>query len=320
MSSPETAHRHGPTDIAAAAEQWQTHGWALIDGLIPTVQVTAALGELRNSTAAEWVGPLRRPDERQKNTSGTETETATDTDTARFRNEQFDGTTLFPIDGCPTLNRLFVSPELIRFARAALGSDDLRMYQSRVWVKRGGHTSYEQPMHRDGNHALIPIQNTPGFWHLECFVYLQDVDHTNGAPALVPGATTRAELTDRKFRTREQAPELYEAEVVASAPAGSVLAYRSDIWHRGRDLHPGTDRHIMVIGFRPATAPWIGFDEHAPLVNHSDWIRFAEESTPDELALFGIPRPGHRYWTAELLEAMAVMYPQLDLAPWSEKL
>jgi hypothetical protein len=160
----------------------------------------------------------------------------------------------------------------------------------------------------------------PEWWHLECFVYLQDVNEENGATGIVPGSVARAGLTERESRTRDQAPELYDAELRASGPAGSVLAYRSDIWHRGHDLKPGTDRHIMVIAFRPATAPWVGFDEHAPLVGRPDWVRFAEDSTPNELALFGVPRPGHRYWTTELLEAMGVMYPGLDLSPWFDQL
>ena len=32
--------------------------------------------------------------------------------------------------------------------------------------------------------------------------------------------------------------------------------------------------------------------------------------------LFGIPRPGHPYWNAATVDAMAAKYPGLDLTPW----
>ena len=42
--------------------------------------------------------------------------------------------------------------------------------------------------------------------------------------------------------------------------------------------------------------------------------------TPDELALFGIPRPGHDFWTAATVDAMEEKYPGLDVAPWRDAL
>lgn len=306
---------HDAGDLEGAAKQWQDEGWVIVDRLLPADVVSDALAELQASGRTELAGPIRRPEllARRRRSEANSDEVA-------FRAPQFDGTTLFPIDDCPTLNRLFVDEALLRFAQLALDSKDLRIYQSRVWSKQGDHTDYEQPMHRDGNHSLIPISNVPEWWHLELFVYLQDVDEHNGATGVVPGSVARASLTDRASLDKAQAPELYEAEMLASAPAGSVLAYRSDVWHRGHNLAPGTDRHIMVVSYKPATATFVGFDEHAPLVNHPDWVRFAEQCTPDQLALFGVPRPGHRYWTTELIDAMAGIYPDLDLAPWREQL
>ncbi len=309
------APRHTPDDLTGAAKQWQDEGWVLIEELIPADTVSAALDELRTMDSAVELGPIRRPELRRPRLDENNRDRQ-----AAFRTPQFDGTTLFPLEGCPKLNRLFVDDKLLRFAELALKTEDLRIYQSRTWSKQGQHTNYEQPMHRDGNHSLVPINNVPEWWHLECFVYLQDVDEHNGATGIVPGSVARAGLTDRGSIDRDQSPELYEAEVRATAPAGSVLAYRSDIWHRGHNLEPETERHIMVVAFRPASAPWVGFDEHAPLVGRPDWIEFAEASTPEQLALFGFPLPGHRYWTAELIEAMGVMYPGLDLTPWQRAL
>src|SRR5262245_15678227 len=43
---------------------------------------------------------------------------------------------------------------------------------------------------------------------------------------------------------------------------------------------------------------------------------FVWGKSPDDLALFGIPRPGHAYRTAATVDAMAVKYPGVDVSPW----
>ena len=118
----------------------------------------------------------------------------------------------------------------------------------------------------------------------------------------------------------EQAPELYAAEQPASGPAGSLMCYRSDVWHRGVDLPPGTERHLLIIAFRPAGLEWIGYDPLPPLVINPDYLRFAASCTPDQLSVFGVPRPGHPYWNEAMVEAMAVQYPGLDVGPWRDAL
>lgn len=308
----------GRPAVDDAVRQWQETGLALLDRLLPAAEVATGLDELLAADIPQPSGPTRRAEEAVRRRRD---DLADDDDVGpAFRGRQFEGTTLFPLPGCPTLNRLFVHPDLVGFAKAALGTDDIRIYQSRIWSKYGDYTNYEQPMHRDGNHALVPIANEPPWWHLECFVYLNDVGLDNGAPGVVPGEISRADLSDRAPVGAADRPDLYAAEVRGVGGPGSVLAYRSDVWHRGRDLAPGEERHIIVIAFRPAEAEWIGFDSHAPLVNSPDFRIFAQGCTPDELALFGVPRPGHPYWTGELLDAMAGVYPELDLDPWRDAL
>ena len=136
-------------DIATAAATWQQEGWVVADGLLPADLCAEALDELRSADLRDRAkpGPVRRPDQHD--------------DEVKFRGRQFDGTTLFPFPGAPALNRLFVHPSLIEFAKAALETDDVRLYQSRVWSKYGDHTNYEQPHHRDVNHSLIPTRNGP---------------------------------------------------------------------------------------------------------------------------------------------------------------
>lgn len=295
--------------ILAGAEHWQRDGWAVVDGLLPADLCSEALAELHAASADAMAkpGPVRRPDQQ-------------DTE-VRFRGRQFDGTTLFPYPGAPTVNRLFVHPLVVGLAAACLDTSDLRLYQSRIWSKYGDHTNYEQPHHRDVNHSLVPTRNGPGYGHVEMFVYLHDVAVGAGAPMVAPGfATGLGGVGTQRISSRDEAPELYTNEVAAAGSAGSVFAYRSDVWHRGTDIPAGDERHVLVLSFRPAAIDWVGFDAHQPLVSLPDWISFAEASTPDELALFGVPRPGHEFWTHEVVDAFATHYPDLDVDPWRQAL
>ena len=201
--------------------------------------------------------------------------------------------------------------------RLALGTPDIRLYQSRTWSKFGGRTNYEQAMHQDLNHSLVPTRSEPGWWHLELFVYLHDVDEQNGAVLMVPRPHEPGldPLPARSVMV-DDAPHLYQEEVRISASAGSLLAYRSDIWHRGADLAPGRERHVLVLGFKPADLEWIDYDTHPPLSINDDFVAVIEACDPDQLSLFGFPPPGHRYWTQPLLEETSRRYPGLDLTSW----
>ena len=84
----------------------------------------------------------------------------------------------------------------------------------------------------------------------------------------------------------------------------------------GIDIAPGAERHIAVVAFKPAGFDWVGFDAHPPLVNNADFVHFAAGCTPAELALFGVPLPGHPIWTAAMVDGLTEMYPGLDVEPW----
>jgi hypothetical protein len=223
-----------------------------------------------------------------------------------FRATQFDGMRGFPFHGCARLNDLFVHPRLIEFARAALADDDIRIYQAAAWGKWAGDVNYEQPLHQDGNHSLLPPRMEPGFWHMETFLYLSDVDESCAPPRLVPCSKASVDYD-----------HLYEHEIAATGRRGTLMAYRSDVWHRGSDFaRPDASRFVAVIGFRPARATWFGYDAIERNGNSSTFAKFARGKSPDDLALFGVPLPGHPYWTAATVDAMAAKYPGLDVGPW----
>jgi hypothetical protein len=287
-------------NLADAARQWQTEGWAVVEAIVPTADVDAAAADLKRLFAADTFNDYNRatgfgdgsPEGRQ------------------FRSTQFDGMRGFPQAGCPALNDLFVHPRLVEFARLALGDDDVRIYQAAVWGKWAGAVNYEQPLHQDGNHSLLPPRMEPGYWHLESFLYLSDVDEDCAPPRLVP-----------RSRSGVSYEQLYEHEVVATGQRGSLLAYRSDVWHRGTDFaRPDASRFVIVAAFRPARAEWFGYDAFPRLGNNHTFRSFAAGKSPDQLALFGIPRPGHPFWNEATVDAMADKYPGLDVSPWRSAL
>ena len=305
----------GIADVDEAAQHWREHGWVLVDRLVPTADIDHAVEEL-------W-DLYPRPDEfhggdaahRDKFVGSSYDQGHTfgrvDDDGPAFRSKQFLGHILFPYTSA-RLNRLQVHPAVTRFARLAMDTDDIRMYQARIWGKYTGVANYEQPFHQDRNHNVVPDRLEPGWWNLEGFLYLSDV-----APDVAP--TELAGGPADPSQPYEGPPE--GERISAAGVRGSYLAYRPDVWHRGVNLtRPGGSRFLMSASFKPGGADWIGYDNVQPVSTAKPWSRFAATCTPEELALFGAPLPGHPYWTPELVDALERRYPGIDANPWRDAL
>jgi hypothetical protein len=289
-------------EFEALATQWREDGWALVDGLVPEADIDGAQEDLDKLYGSDTFDNYNRakgfPDGSPEG--------------KQFRGSQFDGMRGFPFGGTGKLNDLFVHPRLRAFASTAMASDDLRIYQAAVWAKWAGEVNYEQPLHRDGNHSLVPSRMEPGFWHLEGFLYLSDVDEDSAPPRLVPRSRARDGMTDE---------DLYEHEIAATGKRGSFLAYGSDIWHRGTNFgRDDASRFVMVISYKLGGHEWFGYDAFPRLGQDVRFSRFLAGKGPDELALFGIPRPGHPYWNNAMVEEMSRRHEGLDMTPWQEAL
>jgi hypothetical protein len=89
------------------------------------------------------------------------------------------------------------------------------------------------------------------------------------------------------------------------------------VWHRGTDFtRPDASRFVLVEAFRPASADWWGYDAFPRLGGDGTFPKFVAGKSVEDLALFGVPRPGHAYWTEATVDAMAAKYPGLDVSPW----
>jgi len=289
--------------ISEAAKAWQQQGWVLIPGLVPTSVIDAAVSDLWSiyPTPKEFHdrdNPKRQAFLESKPAASGSADTGSDG--PAFREEQFAGHRKFPFSTGPDLNRLVLDERVLEFAQDALGSYDIRLYQAGLWAKYAGAANYSQPFHVDGNHSVVPARSEPGWWHLEGFLYLNDVDENNGAPELLP---------------THDSPSL--DAVSAAGPRGSFLAYRGDVWHRAVDLiDPESARFVLIMCFKLPGQDWIGCDSISEMVDHWRFASIVAESSPLQLAALGVPLPGHDFWTFDGVEDLAEKYPGLDVEPW----
>ena len=106
--------------------------------------------------------------------------------------------------------------------------------------------------------------------------------------------------------------------MAATAPAGSMLIYKTDVMHRGTDFgSPGRSRFVLLIDFQQRGWRWQGKMHWA---NHAMSPAVTEavvRMTPRERDLFGWPPPGSEYWNAQTLRDVAARYPGIDLEPYA---
>jgi hypothetical protein len=303
--------------------RWRDDGWVLLDGLVGTDDIDAATPDLRyvfpspakfhadpeaNRPAGRTTAQLRRGYPELPDTG------------PAFRPEQHRFSSEFPFYGSGLLTRLCVHPSVVDFMERTLQTDDLRIYQAQVSAKYAGDANFEQPMHTDRNHSLLPPRMEPPWWHVESFLYLSDVDEGTAPTHLVPRRDSAGRSVNSIFMP-DGDPELYASERAAAGPRGSLLAYRPDVFHRGVDLtRPGGHRFLLNMSYKVAGQDWIGFHSMQSRATHPSWAQFVVSATTRELALFGFPPPGHPIWTEELVSATAEKYPGLDVEPWRRAL
>jgi len=303
---------------------WRDDGWVVLEGLIGLDEMDKATTDLcevfptpeqyHADPAGEterWLGrlpPSRDPFVWPATGPG-------------FRPEQHRWQALFPFPGSGGLNRLCVHPSIVDFAERALQTTDLRLYQAQMSAKYAGTTNYEQPMHTDRNHSWLPVRMEPPWWHIEAFLYLSDVHEGNAPTHLVPVGDAVGRSPTEPLIMPNRDPELYAAERPATGVRGSLLAYRSDVFHRGVDLtERGSARFLLNVSFKAAAQDWIGYHSiQSRAVSHY-WDAFVGQATPRQLELFGFPPPGHPVWDEALVDATSMRYPDLDLSPWRAKL
>ncbi|MGP0031718.1 MAG: phytanoyl-CoA dioxygenase family protein [Acidimicrobiales bacterium] len=285
-----------------AKQRWETEGWCLLKCYLPAAAVQAAQRVLPELfPTAEDFAADREPERNHP-----------------FRNDSHEVMPRFPFESA-ALNDLVLHERLIDLAEDFLGLTDLRLYQGALSAKySGGALSDEQLHHVDyGNHTLVVPRADVGYQHLELFVYLSDVTTETAATRMVSRQLTGHIPVERTYLSMDEYGPLYQAEVPAEGPSGSVLAYRPDVYHRGvRMTAPASARFMLHVSFKPAGTDWLGSQAWPGAAEGMAWHRFMQGPTVRQLCLLGFPPPGHPYWNEETLRGVAARYPRLDLTPW----
>jgi len=299
--------------------RWREHGWVLLEGIVPVDEIDAAVEDLHLifPRAAQYHADPEGETERRLGHPAPVEEFPWPEKGPGFRHDQHRWMGAFPFPGSGALNRLVVHRSIVDFAIRALGSEDIRLYQAQVSAKYAGITNYEQPMHTDRNHSWLPAIGAAPWWHLEGFLYLSDVDPDTAPTHLVSVLDSADRRTTVPLVMPDRDPALYQAEQGAVGVRGSYLAYRPDVFHRAVDLtRPNGSRFLLNASYKFAGQDWVGYHTMQSRSTSPDWVAFVEASTPEELALFGFPPPGHPIWSAALVDATQRLYRHLDTGPW----
>jgi hypothetical protein len=221
------------------------------------------------------------------------------------------------------LNKLVVHDVMIDLATELLGTEDVRLYLALASAKYPHQSSgYNQLLHTDyPNHSVVVPRGDGGYGHLETFIYLNDVSARNGATRLVSRTMTDAISVEQHTLNLADFGHLYDDPGEAAGPAGSVVAYGPDVYHRSVDVtEPGQARFMLHVAYKPAGLDWIGYQAW-PIKGFSvEWHKFVRQASVRQLTVLGFPKPGDPYWTEATLSGVAARYPGLDVTPWRHQL
>jgi len=241
----------------------------------------------------------------------------------RFHDAQFKDFKSIPLDCSPALNLAGVHPALIAFAKAALRTDRVHLYQCQAWAKYTGDADYDQPFHCDfNNHTLTVPSEDAARNAVTIMCYFTDVSEAHGPMHYVPRTDSAAIATAQTSLDYTSAHQAKLQKMLApyarssASPAGSIVVYGIDVFHRGTNLTaPRGRRFALTACFRRADNDAIGY--HAwPFHHLAPYHRIFEHGTPEQLACFGVPLPGDPFWTDATMAGAQTRYPNWDMAAY----
>jgi ectoine hydroxylase-related dioxygenase (phytanoyl-CoA dioxygenase family) len=286
-------------------KQWDEDGWCVIEGAIPAADLQSA------QDAMSRLFPTAEEME-----AGAE-------DTHNVRWKTWDAQwPEFPFHSS-RLNNLVLHANVISVAEQLLGTDDIALYMGLVTAKYSGQSSgFNQLLHTDySNHMILVPRRETGYQQVEFFIYLTDVTEADGATRLVSRTKTADIPVERHTLNYVDYAELYDHPGSAAAPAGSIVAYRPDVYHRSVDVDdPGHRRVMLHVSFKPRSAEWGGYQSWAFKGLKPEWSKFVQQANLRQLTVLGFPEPSHAYWNDETLAGVSARYPGLDMTPWRDGL
>ena len=292
-------------------ERWRADGAVLIENFFTEAEVAPCRDDMEHLYGG------RRPD------AGAARNDKQDGAIGVFDRDQFRNFDDAPFDCSPALNLIGLHPALMELARAALGVDDIHLYQAHSWAKFTGEADFDQTFHCDfKNHTLTVPSEDAALRTINVMIYFTDVTDAHGAIHYVP-ATESDQLFEggrMPFATDAMQGPLKARERSGAAPAGSIFAYGIDVYHRGTNLTaPGGHRYTLTASYKAAGNDAIGWSAWP----HSFWKRWDivfAHATPAQLACLGVPAPGNPFWTPRTIARTRERWPAWDAAPYEAAL
>jgi len=308
MAKDGTAERFTREQI----ETWRRDGGLVVENFFTPDEVAAVQADFRAVFGRDEGGA----DAMERKKAG---------EVGRFNPAQFEGIRSVPIDCSPALNLIGVHPAIVAFAKAALNTAHVHLYQCQSWAKYTGDADYDQPFHCDFvNHTLTAPSEDETRNSITILCYFSDVTEahgpahfvTRGDAAKVAGPEATFSRDPKVQKKLQKGLSKYERS--SASPAGSIFPYAIDVYHRGSNLTaPHGHRYALMTCFKAAGDEAIGFRAW-PFHHTMPWSVIFESATPEQLACFGVQPPGHPFWTETTLSRAQARYPGWDMSPYRE--
>ena len=206
-------------------------------------------------------------------------------------------------------------PDLVDAAERFIGTPELQLYKIELWAKYAGAIDYDQPLAprlRQPQSRGAPPRRPLS--QLTTFIFLSDVTDEDGPTRIVPYDRGH----DVPFTPLYLRPGAHAAaDVPAIGHAGSLLAYRTDVLHRGSNFPAPRRARFSILADYPATRITWGGKMSWPKQSPERWAKLLPQCSVRERDLFGFPRPGHDYWNDQTLADVAARYPGMDMSPYT---
>jgi hypothetical protein len=287
-------------------QRWHTDGAVVVEDFFDSAEIARIYADYQQLYGTQGTGDGQEKDVKAPGAVG-----------ASHR-KQFLNVDILPYQASVEMNMISLNPELIALAKQLLGVDRVELYQSHTWAKFTGEADYDQAFHCDyANHTLTVPADDPSARTVNFVIYISAVTDGVGALHYVTKDDAATVLGEGAIvAPQEQQLELKARQRSAAAPAGSVLAYSIDTFHRGTNL---TDlnghRYTMTVSFKAAGNGQIGFHvwQFSP---DRPWHLVLNHASPEQLQCLGIPLPGDPFWTPRTLALTQSRWPDWNMGAY----
>ena len=254
-----------------------------------------------------------------------------------------------------SINQVTLSENIIKCAEQLL-NEEVRLLQSDAWSKYGGNKTDDSKNNRDQRIHVDYPNNTlvhPSDWYtpdaVAMIVYFDNYEEIGGGTAVVPRDSKNDENYNwpiinnpgvaglpwendkdsiEKILEKDYPDvynfrkELYKKEKVVHYKPGTILFYRHDIWHRGTPVNLGQVRRVINLAYRRESCDWLTTWNPGWARNMYDKTFYLEKlitkSSVKQRNILGFPKPGHKYWNKNTLNAVDKRYKPLgfDISPY----